>query len=182
MIKRNLFFLAMLMVVPVQVFAWPWSTDMMNQPSIKPQEGPPAVFPQRSVPVSGIPTKVKDRQAAEKLKNPFPATAESLKTGKTLFKIICAACHGLTGKADSPVSPKIGAIDLTSDYVQETLTEGWIWGTITFGSAIMPAYGVPTREVGGSNDLSPEERWHVVNYVKKQLVKDAAASGTASIN
>jgi len=102
--------------------------------------------------------------------NPVAVTPESLKTGERLFKIICSACHGLTGKAESPVSPKIGAIDLTTEYVQKQLTEGWIWGTITFGSAIMPAYGKP-GEGGGSNDLSVEERWHVVNYVRHALTQ-----------
>lgn len=165
-------------LLPTTVMAWPWSTDMMNQPSIKPQEGPPAEFPSRSVPVFGIPTKVKDRMEAENMKNPIPVTAESIKTGRTLFRIYCAACHGLTGQANSPVSPKIGAADLTADYIQD-YKEGWIWGTITYGSAIMPAYGVPGDQ-GGSNDLSVEERWHVVNYVKNQLVKDAAAASTAS--
>lgn len=161
---------------PSLVFAWPWSQDMMNQPSIKPQEGPPAPFPKRSIPVTGIPSQLyTSRDQTNDLKNPIEASEESLKKGKYLFKIICAACHGLEGKADSPVSNKIGAIDLTSEYVQETLTEGWIWGTISFGGAIMPAYGVP-NEQGGSNDLSPEERWHVVNYVKNQLVEDAAGS------
>lgn len=161
-------------LAPSMVFAWPWSTDMMNQPSIKPQEGPPAAFPKRSIPVMGIPTKVKNREEATNLKNPVAADEASIKKGKYLFKIICAACHGLTGKADSPVSEKIGAVDLTADYIQN-YADGYIWGTISFGSAIMPAYGVP-NEQGGSNDLSPEERWHVVNYVKKQLLKDAAGS------
>ena len=167
-------------LVPTLAFAWPWSTDMMNQPSIKPQEGTPALFPKRSIPVMGNPTKVKNREEAENLKNPYEATEASLKKGKKLFKIICGACHGLTGKADSPVSPKIGAVDLTADYIQG-YKDGWIYGTITFGSAIMPAYGVPGPQ-GGSNDLSPEERLHVVNYVKNQLVKDAAADTTASAN
>jgi len=168
-------------VLPGQAFAFPWSTDMMNQPSIKPQEGPPAPFPKRSVPAMGIPTKVDNRDEAKDLKNPFAATDEkSLKKGRTLFRIICSACHGLSGKADSPVSEKIGAIDLTSEYVQQQLTEGWVWGTVSFGSAIMPAYGVPRREGGGSNDLNPEERWHVVNYVKHGLVKEGQATAQAA--
>ena len=54
-----------------------------------------------------------------------------------------------------------------------------MWGTITFGSFVMPAYGVP-GEQGGSNDLSVEERWHVVNYVKHALVADAQAKAAAS--
>lgn len=153
---------------PTLTFAWPWSTDMMNQPSIKPQEGKMIPFPRRSVPVFGIPTKVKSREEAQDLKNPFPPTEASIKKGRTLFRIYCSACHGLSGKADSPVSGKIGAADLTQDYVQ-AYSDGWIWGTITFGSYVMPPYGVPSDERGGSNDLSVDERWQVVNYVKHAL-------------
>ncbi len=175
--KRSVLAAGMALLVPTLAFAWPWSQDMMNQPNIKPQEtdknGKLYPFPKNSVPIQGIPTKVANRDEAGKLVNPIPLTPESLKTGERLFKIICSACHGMTGKADSPVSPKIGAIDLTSEYVQKQLTEGWIWGTITFGSAIMPAYGKP-GEGGGSNDLSVEERWHVVNYVRNALTKASA--------
>lgn len=171
-------FLAML-ALPTAVFSWPWSQDMMNQPSIKPQEGVMTPFPARSVPVTGIPTQVSSREEARDMTSPVPVTEATLKKGRTLFRIICSACHGLTGKADSPVSNKIGAIDLTDDYVQKSLTEGWIWGTITFGSFVMPAYGVP-NEQGGSNDLSPEERWLVVNYVKHGLLKEPQAAPMAS--
>lgn len=130
-------------------------------------------FPQHSVPVQGIPTEVANKEEADKLTNPIPVSDASLKTGKTLFRIVCAACHGLTGKADTPVSEKIGAIPLVDDYVQKDLTEGWIFGTITYGGqAIMPAYGV-TGGGTGSNDLTPEERWHVVNYVRHKLVEDS---------
>ena len=162
-----------LMILPAAAFAWPWSQDMMNQPSIKPQEGEMYPFPSRSVPVGGIPTKVNSRDETQDLVNPIPVSEESLKVGKRLFRIYCAACHGLTGKAESPVSAKIGAVDLTADYIQNTYSDGWIWGTITFGSAIMPPYGVPDAEKGGSNDLNVEERWHVVNYVKHGLTKEA---------
>ncbi len=164
-------------LMPALVYAWPWSQDMMNQPSTKPQELPPGKtaplpFPVRSVPVQGIPTQVANKDATNSLTSPIPITEESLKQGRVLFRIICAACHGLTGMADSPVSDKIGAINLTEDYVQKQLTEGWIWGTITYGgAAIMPAYGVTNGDVG-SNDLTPEERWHVVNYVRHGLTKE----------
>ena len=180
--KRMVVILAAL-TVPATALAWPWSQDMMNQPSIKPQEGAMTPFPSRSIPVMGIPTKVANRDEAKELVNPFMATAASIKKGRTLFRIYCSACHGLAGKADSPISPKIGAIDLTDDYVQKSLTEGWIWGTITFGSYVMPAYGVP-GEQGGSNDLSVEERWHVVNYVKTGMVveaKEADAAAAAAV-
>lgn len=168
------------LMVPTAALAWPWSTDMMNQPSIKPQEPPIINFPERSIPVSGIPTQVADREEAKPMKSPIKPTAESLAKGRTLYQIYCAACHGMTGAADSPVSGKIGAIALNDSYVQENLTEGWVWGTITFGSYVMPAYGKPQGK-RGSNDLNVEERWHVVNYIKHGLVKDhQAATRTAA--
>jgi len=165
-------------MVPTVAFAWPWSTDMMNQPSIKPQEGTPALFPKRSIPITGIPTKVKNREEATSLANPVAVTDASIKKGRNLYQIICAACHGLSGKADSPVSELIGAVDLTAEYIQN-YSDGYIYGTITFGSAIMPSYGVPNSQ-GGSNDLTPEERWHVVNYMKHQLLKEPASAVTYS--
>jgi hypothetical protein len=33
------------MLMPAAAMAWPWSTDMMNQPSIKPQEGKMVDYP-----------------------------------------------------------------------------------------------------------------------------------------
>ena len=172
---RRIIILLTILMVPTVALAWPWSQDMMNQPSIKPQEGEMHPFPKRSIPVMGIPTKVANREESKDLTNPIPVTADSIKKGRLLFRIYCAACHGLTGKAETPVAGKIGAIDLTDDYVQTSLTEGWIWGTITFGSFVMPAYGVPNADPtkGGSNDLSVEERWHVVNYVKNELRNEA---------
>ncbi len=173
--------IAVALMTPAVALAWPWSTDMMNQPSIKPQEGTMVPFPERSIPITGIPTKVANRDEAKEMINPIAVTSASLKTGQDMYKIYCAACHGLTGAADSPLSSKIGAISLVDSYVQENLTEGWLWGTITFGSYVMPAYGVPQGK-RGSNDLNVEERWHVVNYVKHGLVKDhAAAVSTAAV-
>lgn len=177
---------AVLALSPQVLWAWPWSTDMMNQPSIKGEEPVPGMkgmypFPARSIPVQGIPTPVADREQAKSLANPIPATPESIKKGRTLFKIICAACHGQTGKAESPVASKIGAISLVEDYVQKDLTEGWIFGTITYGSAIMPAYGAPSGnyQKRGSNDLTVEERWHVVNYVRHGLTQEPATKTAA---
>ncbi len=176
MMKRTLI-VALAAALPSLAQAWPWSTDMMNQPSVKPQEGIMTPFPRHSIPLQGIPTKVKNREEAKGLKNPIPLTPASLAKGRTLFRVYCSACHGLTGKADSPVSNKIGAISLVDDYVQKNLTEGWVYGTITFGSYVMPAYGVPSArdDKRGSDDLTVEERWNVVNYVKHQLAADAAA-------
>jgi len=162
-------------LAPAPAHAWPWSTDMMNQPNFKPQEGVMRPFPKRSVPVTGIPTEIADRDAAEDMSSPFPPSPSSIRTGRTLYKIYCAACHGIVGRGDTPVAELIGAIDLTDPDLLEDMTDGWIFGTITFGSAIMPAYGVTNEasERRGSNDLDVEERWHVVNYIRNGLLADA---------
>lgn len=164
-----------------EALAWPWSTDMMNQLSIKPQEKV-TPYPVRSVPVSGIPSSAwADREATQDLVNPHPPTSENLARGKTLFTIYCAACHGLTGRAESEVAKRgMPANDLTDDYVQTDMSEGWIFGTITFGSVVMPPYGRAgdqNDEARGSNDLSVDERWQVVNYIKHQLKADADTAG-----
>lgn len=178
--RRAIIALCALLALPNVAFSWPWSTDQANQPSVKPQEGVMYTYPERSVPVMGYPTKVHNRQEAKSLKSPVPITKMTFKRGRQFFRIYCAACHGLDGKASSPVSPKIGAIDLTTDYVQKNLTPGWIYGTISFGSYIMPAYGVPRarKDRRGANDLTVKERWEVVNYVKNGLtmepIKDIA--------
>ena len=153
-----------LALVPVAAGAWPWSRDMMNMPSVKPQEPPVIPYPKDSVPVGGPWTKVRDRDAAENLKNPIPPTPESVARGRALFRIYCFPCHGPNGKGDGPVGKvfEVPPADLSSDYAKE-LADGWIWGTITFGSYVMPPYRW---------DTSPEERWHIVNYVRQVLQKE----------
>jgi len=164
---RKILLFICIIALPVTALAWPWSRDLMNQPSIKPQEGPINTYPKDSVPVGGPWTKIADRDAAEGLKNPVKATPASIGRGHALFSIYCMPCHGTSGKGNGPVGKIFEATpaDLSSDYVKE-LTDGWIWGTITFGSYIMPRYGY---------DTSPSERWDLVNYVRNVIEKEMVA-------
>ena len=147
--------------------AWPWSDDMANQISTKPQESVTSAapgmkpFPARSVPVPGTAPQVKDMDQAQKMANPIAADAKSIESGGKLFKIYCATCHGNSGKGDGLVGAKLllKPYDLTADQTKSR-SDGFIWGYITFGGAMMPPY---------ANDLSPTERWHVVNYIRKGL-------------
>lgn len=152
-----------LLSLPTAALAWPWTRDMMNQPSIKPQEGELLNPPANTVPVGGLWTKMADRDATDELKNPFEATQKSIAEGKALFNVFCATCHGETGIGDGLVGTafELPPADLTSDYVKE-LTDGWLWGTIAFGSYVMPRYGY---------DMNPEERWNVVNYIREVIQK-----------
>jgi mono/diheme cytochrome c family protein len=166
-----------LMLAPAMAQAWPWSQDMANQVSTKPQESvDPAnqgmvSFPKRSVPAPGTTTIVKDTGAAEKIKNPIPADEKSVAMGGKLFEIYCVVCHGKEGKGDGLVGAKLALkpYDLSAD-MTKARSDGFIWGYLTFGGAVMPTYG---------NDLSPTERWHVVNYVRKVVQKAEAAAPVA---
>lgn len=103
-----------------------------------------------------------DREAAAARPNPVPATPESVKTGGELFAIYCTPCHGAGGKGDGLVAAKfVPAADLTNPELQKTRTDGYWQSYLSVGGAVMPAYG---------EALTPEERWHVVNYLRS-LVK-----------
>lgn len=148
-------------LLPGTAGAWPWSRDMTDSIAIKPQKQP-MPFPHRSVPVPETATvHVADRDEAAKLINPIPATPDSVNKGKALFTIYCTPCHGVSGTGDGLVGEKLvlRPFNLTSPSVQ-SIPDGLIFGYITFGGAVMPIYG---------NDLSPTERWHVVNYVRVQF-------------
>src|SRR5271165_643578 len=171
--------LALTALLPATAGAWPWSRDMANQISIKPEHGPDSIwpFPPLSVPMPGTKTllHVHSRDDAMTLVNPNPATEESIKHGRKFFQIFCTPCHGKSGTGDGPVGEKflIRPFDLTADNEQKVLSEGYIFGTVAFGGALMPSYG---------NDLSPSEIWDVVNYVRHGLVSDShqlASAGAA---
>ncbi len=171
---KKLFLAITLLLAPALAQAWPWSQDMANQVSIKPQESvDPAnpgmrPFPKRSVPVPGTMTIVKDAAAADKLKNPVVADQKSVAQGGRLFEIYCTPCHGKEGKGDGLVGAKLALrpYDLSADQTRQR-SDGFIWGYMTFGGAVMPTYG---------NDLSPTERWHVVNYVRKVVQAQPAVA------
>ncbi|MDX8399263.1 MAG: c-type cytochrome [Gallionellaceae bacterium] len=174
---KKLSLAVLLLLSPALAQAFPWSQDMANQVSIKPQESfDPAhpgltPFPKRSVPVPGTMTIVEDLSAAEELKNPVVADAKSIAKGGKLFEIYCVPCHGKSGKGDGYVGQKLvlTPYDLSADQTKER-ADGFIWGYITFGGAIMPPYG---------NDLNPTERWHVVNYIRNVVQKAEAAAAEA---
>lgn len=167
-----------LLLAPALAQAWPWSMDMANQISVKPQESVdpnnPGMnpFPARSVPVPGTTVVVKDMEAATKMTNPIPADEKSVAKGAQLFAIYCVPCHGKSGTGDGYVGAKLilRPFDLTSEALAQK-PDGHIFGMMTLGGGVMPVY---------ANDLTPTERWHVVNYVRKGLKQAAAAQATSS--
>jgi S-disulfanyl-L-cysteine oxidoreductase SoxD len=90
--------------------------------------------------------------------NPIKPTPESLEVGQRHWVTFCVPCHGENGKGDGTVTTKfVPPPDLTNAGLQRIRSDGYYYHYIGTGGAVMPAYG----EV-----LSPEERWHVVNFLR----------------
>lgn len=91
-------------------------TDMVDQPSFRPQEDP------RPLPPGAIPL----------------AGGEIPAQGEALFRIYCTPCHGVSGRGDGPVAAKIPKpADLTDPkYAREK--DDFFFRVITTGGVIMP--------------------------------------------
>jgi putative copper resistance protein D len=97
-------------------------------------------------------------------------TPESIRHGRELFAAHCAACHGATGRGDGPAAAGLlqRPADLTASHTADH-TPGDIFWWLTHGLGLaMPAFG---------DQLSTEERWHLVNFVRSLSVPAAAGSG-----
>jgi mono/diheme cytochrome c family protein len=148
----------------------PWDQDMVDQPSQKPQESAAPAEP-GSVPVTGgefVPAPETEtgmfdaKEAAVSIKNPVPATPESLERGAEFYATHCEVCHGTTGVGDGPVGQKFVAkapVDLNDAYTQDQ-ADGQIFFTLTRGRDKMPFY---------RDALSQEERWDVINYIRYEF-------------
>jgi len=160
----KIYFLPIVLVMVVfltgRAFGWPWSTDMMYQPSIKPYEEP-LPYPDLSITNKGIRVDpIIPREMFEEMTvNPVSPDKASLEKGEVVFKNFCAPCHGPEGKGDGPIIKKgFYPVNLTAPLTQGR-TDGYIYAYIRFGGKVMmPSY----RESIGEQDA-----WKVVNYVRK---------------
>jgi mono/diheme cytochrome c family protein len=144
-----------LLLFTYDVIRIPFPTQMAAQDTIGYEQGPRLAAPQAAVPVQG-PVLIAGQPASE----PIPATASSLQRGQVLFGIHCALCHGQTGAGDGPLAKYFGPrpADLTEEEVQD-LPDDVLFMVITEGRGIMP---------GLAENLSPIERWDVINHVHTQ--------------
>jgi mono/diheme cytochrome c family protein len=102
------------------------------------------------------------KEDAAAITNPVPVSDGSIQIGSNLYEINCRVCHGKTGVGDGPVGQKFATkapVNLNEAYTQDQ-ADGQLFFTLTRGRGLMPLY---------RDALSPEERWHVINYVKTQF-------------
>jgi mono/diheme cytochrome c family protein len=117
-------------------------------------------MPSGSLPRSGgeLYLSPAERDAAAARRNPVAASVDSVRKGGALFTIYCTPCHGPSGRGDGPVSTKfVPPADLSNAELHKVRTDGYWQSYLSVGGAVMPSY---------AEALTPEERWHVVNYLR----------------
>ena len=95
-------------------------------------------------------------EAADSLKNPFPASEEIMAEGEALYGRFCKHCHGEAGAGDGAVSTKFAGIAKLNTGQVAKKAEGHIFHVITYGKGRMGAH---------ASQLSPDERWKIVHHV-----------------
>jgi mono/diheme cytochrome c family protein len=106
-------------------------------------------------------------RAGTELVAPVRATPEVLASGKALYEVYCQVCHGAEGKGDGPLAAKIPPPPAYRTERLLAYPPGRLFHVITLGANKMPSYAV---------QLTPDERWHVIAYLRTQLqgLPDAA--------
>jgi mono/diheme cytochrome c family protein len=156
---------------------------MLDQPRLDPQAASD-FFSNGSgmrMPVEGtvsslsIPYTVGDLDSAAALGNPLPRSAEVLLLGRGLYNDYCSVCHGILGDGRATLTAAYEAkpANLSSRNIVD-LPDGEMYHVIMKGKNSMPSY---------AEDLSQDERWSVVHYVRAlQRALDATDEDVASEN
>ena len=141
-----------------EIIKIPFPTDMADQPSVDYQEGPRLLPPDGAVPVQGLSVIPEEFPL-----NPVPADEVSLQRGAILYDIDCQLCHGPQGHGDGPLAKYFARTpqNLTGPQITAEF-DGSVYLTITHGFGQMPSL---------AENLTPRERWDVVNYVRTLPVK-----------
>lgn len=97
--------------------------------------------------------------AAKNKKNPVPADAQTIATGKTLWTTHCKSCHGAKGVGDGTKAAtlKTEPGDFSKASVQ-TQTDGSLFYKLSEGREDMPSF---KKKVSDEDD-----RWALVNFMR----------------
>lgn len=92
------------------------------------------------------------------LTNPTATGEASVDNGKALFQKHCVPCHGEEAKGGGVMAKYFGEPPPLGDPSNQQLPDGFFYSAMRHGRGMMP---------GLAEALSPEERWHVVNYLRR---------------
>lgn len=93
------------------------------------------------------------------LRNPWPPTQESVSAGTALYATACASCHGETGRGDGVAASALNPPPSDLAVHVPLHTDSELYDFI--------ANGIDgTAMVARSEELSAEETWHIINYIR----------------
>jgi mono/diheme cytochrome c family protein len=107
------------------------------------------------------------------VKNPLtPLSGKDSAESARLYNINCAICHGEDGKANGPLSTKVGGVvNLTMDQFVK-MTDGTMYHSIHYGKNNMGSY---------ASQLSPRQRWQIIQYVRTLQPKAEGAGAAPAV-
>lgn len=89
--------------------------------------------------------------------NPVKPTLASVRQGEELFNVYCAVCHGPEGRGGMPMEKALAGIPKFTPQLLRRESDPHMFSMVSTGHGPMPGY---------AEALKPDERWHVVNYLR----------------
>ena len=141
-------------------------SHMLDQPRVNAQQASTFFADGRAmrIPVQGtvargyLPFGVASQEEAASLVNPLPRTPAVLAEGRQVFTVRCSVCHGPLGNGPGSLGAAYGAKPGNLQAPQFlAYPDGKILWVIVNGKNAMPSQAA---------DLSEEQRWAVVHYVR----------------
>ena len=119
---------------------------------------PPANTVSRERPISSSQLEYGlDEKGTQIDKSPVALTPALMATGHKQYDIHCAVCHGVAGDGKSLVATQMSLKSPPNLIEKKGLSDGHIFNAITSGYGLMGGYAA---------DLTNEERWAVVAYLR----------------
>lgn len=106
----------------------------------------------------------------QKMKNPVPLDATSIKIGKDMYTRHCKSCHGVNGKGNGPKAEKLKPSpgDFTTAAFSK-VTDGAIFYKMTVGHDNMPSF---KKRIPSNDDVIEGSFGHagsvgdLINYIR----------------
>lgn len=91
--------------------------------------------------------------------NPIASSAASVAAGALAYQATCSGCHGATGAGDGPIAPglSVSPSDLSGHVPFHTDAELYAFITRGISGTPMPGF---------ARELSPDDRWNLVTYLR----------------
>ncbi|HLS12653.1 MAG TPA: cytochrome c [Flavobacteriaceae bacterium] len=139
------------------------SYDTYGEYNIFPNQQQAMLPAEGTIPRGWMPYEYEDTpdglaRARQELKNPLPVTEANLASGKHMYTVNCAVCHGDKGDGQGILPQREKFLGVPSfDDQGRVLTSGSIYHVIMYGMNAMGSYASQTSE---------QERWQIVMYVE----------------